>query len=140
MGEWYEIARLDHSFERGLSQISADYSQRDDGGVRVINRGYDSTDNEWKDAEGKAYFVEDSTTGYFKATFFWPFYGSYVIFELDTSYEYAFVSGSDNSYLWFLSRKPEVDKKLINEFEAKARQRGFDVSKLIYVDQSKNIR
>lgn len=105
LGTWYEVARLDHSFERGLSNISAQYSLRDDGGVKVINRGYSIEKGEWKEAEGKAYFVEGSDQGYLKVSFFGPFYGSYVVFELDKQgYQYAFVSGPDTDYLWLLSR------------------------------------
>jgi apolipoprotein D and lipocalin family protein len=105
LGKWYEIARLDHSFERGLTKISAEYSLRDDGGVKVINRGYSASDNEWKQAEGKAYFVEGSDQGYLKVSFFGPFYGSYIVFELDhENYQYSLVSGPDKSYFWLLAR------------------------------------
>ncbi|MFC1684758.1 lipocalin family protein, partial [Pseudomonadota bacterium] len=107
LGKWHEIARLDHSFERGLEKITAEYSMRDDGGVSVINRGYSVEKDEWKVAEGKAYFVDDEDIGYLKVSFFGPFYGSYVVFEIDQEgYEYAFVSGPDRSYLWLLSRNP----------------------------------
>ena len=83
LGKWYEIARLDHSFERGLTQVTAEYSLRDDGGVRVVNRGFSADKGEWNEAEGKAYFVESPDLGYLKVSFFGPFYGSYVVFELD---------------------------------------------------------
>ena len=83
LGDWYEIARLDHSFERGLSHVTASYSLRDDGGVRVINRGWSAESESWQQAEGKAFFVEDSVTGFLKVSFFGPFYGSYIVFELD---------------------------------------------------------
>ena len=94
LGKWYEIARLDHSFEKGLSHVTAEYSYREDGGARVLNRGFSKKNNEWKEAIGKAYFIKDSKEGYLKVSFFGPFYGSYVIFELDKeNYEYAFISG-----------------------------------------------
>ena len=113
LGKWYEIARLDHSFERGLDKVTAQYSLRDDGGVRVINRGYSAKNAEWKEAEGKAFFVGSTDRGHLKVSFFGPFYGSYVVFELDReNYQYAFVSGPDLSYLWLLSRTPEVDDAL----------------------------
>ena len=83
LGKWYEIARLDHSFERGLSRVSAEYSLREDGGVRVVNRGYSDKSGKWKESEGKAYFVDGDDTGYLKVSFFGPFYGSYVVFELE---------------------------------------------------------
>lgn len=134
LGTWYEIARLDHSFERGLNNITATYSMRDDGGVRVLNRGWSEKDQAWEEAEGKAYFVEDEGTGYLKVSFFGPFYGSYVIFELDkTDYNYAFISGPDTSYLWLLSRTPEVDPLVRARFETLASQYGFDTESLIDV-------
>lgn len=138
LGKWYEIARLDHSFERGLDNITAEYSLRDDGGVKVINSGFSKEDNEWQQAEGKAYFVDDTDSGYLKVSFFGPFYGSYIIFGLDRkNYQYAFVSGPDTSYLWLLSRTPELDKEIVDKFVKDAQQLGFDTSKLIYVEHDK---
>ncbi len=136
LGKWYEIARLDHRFERGLEQVSAEYSMREDGGVKVLNRGFDTEKSEWKQAIGKAYFVEDNTTGYLKVSFFGPFYGSYVIFELDhQNYQYAFISGPKTSYLWFLSRTPKVSDELLDKFYTLAQSKGFDTGELILVTQ-----
>ncbi|EGQ8503953.1 lipocalin [Vibrio parahaemolyticus] len=136
LGQWYEIARLDHSFERGLSQVTAEYSLRKDGGVSVLNRGYSAETQEWKEAEGKAYFVNHPDEGYLKVSFFGPFYGSYVVFELEKeNYEYAFVSGPNNDYLWLLSRSPSVSADIIERFEQLADENGFDVESLIYVEQ-----
>lgn len=133
LGKWYEIARLDHSFEKGLVQVTAEYSMRDDGGVKVINRGYSKEDKEWSEAEGKAYFVEDKDLGYLKVSFFGPFYGSYVVFELDRAeYQYSFVCGDDTDYLWLLARTPEVDDTVMEKFITMAKARGFDTDKLIY--------
>ena len=135
MGKWYEIARLDHSFERGLSQVTANYSLRDDGGVKVINRGYSEKDKAWKEAEGKAYFVAKPDQGYLKVSFFGPFYGSYIIFELDhEGYKYSLVSGPNKSYLWILARTPKIDDALKDTLVAKAAALNFDTSKLIFVD------
>ena len=139
LGKWYEIARLNHSFERGLEQITANYSLREDGGVSVINRGYSKKKNEWKIVEGKAYFVNDENEGYLRVSFFGPFYGSYVIFELDKeNYEYAFISGPDLSYLWLLSRKPDLEKQVIDKFKEKSKKLGFDVNNLIFVNHDEN--
>lgn len=135
LGKWYEIARLDHRFERGLSRVTADYSLRDDGGVRVLNRGYLAKENIWKEAEGKAYFVKGTDQGYLKVSFFGPFYGSYVVFELDHEhYQYALVCGPDKSYLWILARVPEMKKDIKDQLIAKATALGFDTSRLIFVD------
>jgi len=135
LGKWYEIARLDHSFERGLTQVTAEYSMMDGGGVRVLNRGYSEKEKTWKQAEGKAYFVEGTDKGYLKVSFFGPFYGSYIVLELDHEhYSYSMVCGPDNSYLWILARDPEIENELKDTLMTKAATLGFDVSKLIFVD------
>ncbi len=137
LGRWYEIARLDHSFERGLENVSAEYSLRSDGGVTVINRGYTPAQKTWKEAAGKAYFVGNSTQGHLKVSFFGPFYSSYVIFELDEEdYGYAFVSGANTSYLWLLARTPTVDEAVKLDFKKKAAALGFDTDQLIWVDHT----
>jgi len=141
LGRWYEIARLDHSFERGLSQVTADYSLRKDGVVRVINRGYDKEQDRWKEAQGKARFVRQPDQGFLKVSFFGPFYGSYVIFDLDhDNYNYALISGPDTSFLWILSRQPMLSEEIRHRLVTKAQQRGFDTDGLIFVkhDQPTN--
>ncbi|MCX7195171.1 MAG: lipocalin family protein [Proteobacteria bacterium] len=135
LGKWYEIARLDHSFERGLSRVTADYSLRADGGLKVINRGYSVKENKWNEAEGKAYFVRGSDQGFLKVSFFGPFYGSYIVFELDhENYQYSLVSGPDKSYFWILARTPQINENIKNVLIAKAAALGFDTSKLIHVN------
>lgn len=138
LGTWYEIARLDHSFERGLDDISAHYSLRDDGGVRVLNKGFSRENAEWKNAEGKAYFVGDDDTAHLKVSFFGPFYGSYVVFYLDESYQFAFISSYNKDYLWLLSRTPEVDQKTKDLFLQEAKNKGFNTDQLIWVNHTQN--
>jgi len=134
LGTWYEIARLDHSFERGLEQVTANYSLRDDGGVKVINKGFNPNKNKWKQAEGKAYFVGEPDIGQLKVSFFGPFYGGYNIIELDkTNYQYSLVCGPNLSYLWILARDPQLDKAIVDKLVAKAKSLGFATDKLIYV-------
>lgn len=136
LGKWYEIARLDHSFERGLSRVTAEYSLRNDGGIKVLNRGYSSKDRSWKQAEGKAYFVNNPNQGFLKVSFFGPFYGSYIIIELDQDhYQYALVCGTNKSYLWILSRDPKMDEKIKKALIAKADVLDFETTNLIMVDQ-----
>jgi apolipoprotein D and lipocalin family protein len=138
LGQWYEIARLDHSFERGLTRVTANYSLRDDGAVRVLNRGYSEKEKTWKEVEGKAYFVQGKDQGHLKVSFFGPFYGSYIVFELDhENYQYSIVCGPDKSYLWILARSPEIEKNLKDTLIAKAAALGFDTSKLIFVEQDR---
>ncbi len=137
LGTWYEIARLEHRFEKGMEQISATYSMREDGGVKVLNKGYKTAEKEWKEAEGKAYFVESSDKGFLKVSFFGPFYGSYIV--MDTDYKtYTMISGPDLSYFWILSRTPHLDEETQTRLIAKAKDAGFDTSKLIYVKQEQS--
>lgn len=136
LGTWYEIARLDHSFERGLQNVTAEYSARNDGGLKVINRGFNSSSKTWSEAEGKAYFVEDKNTGYLKVSFFGPFYGSYIIFDLGQNYEYSLVTSTDKSYLWLLSRTPAIDETLKQRLVKRMTELGFDTQALIFVEQS----
>ncbi|MBI9019845.1 MAG: lipocalin family protein [Verrucomicrobia bacterium] len=136
LGTWYEIVRLDHSFERGLSHVSAEYSMRPDGGVRVLNKGRDATD--WKTAEGRAYFVGDAGTGHLKVSFFGPFYGAYIIFDLDKeNYQTAYVCGPNRKYLWLLSRTPVLPQDEIDRFIRQSFALGFDTDALIFPDQKR---
>lgn len=136
LGTWHEIARLDHSFERGLSQVTATYKMKPDGGVQVINRGFSDANKAWKEAEGKAYFVDDDNVGHLKVSFFGPFYGAYVIYELDKAdYQYAFITSYNRDYLWLLSRTPQVSDALKQQFTAQAKQMGFAVDEIIWVEQ-----
>ncbi|WP_203300889.1 lipocalin family protein [Marinobacter sediminum] len=137
LGTWYEIARLDHSFEEGLSRVSAEYELKEDGSIVVTNRGYDAGEGQWSEAEGHAVFVDERKSGHLKVSFFGPFYSSYVVFELDSvGYEYAYISGYNRDYLWFLSRTPTVSDAQMAKFRERARAEGFDLSELIVVDQS----
>ena len=136
MGEWYEIARLDHRFERGLNKISATYSLRPDGGVKVINKGWNEAKGKWEEAEGKAYFIDNPEQGRLKVSFFGPFYGGYNIFDLDKkNYAYAMISGPDKSYFWILSRTKQLPKATLKLLIQEAKQSGFATDKLIFVNQ-----
>lgn len=138
-GKWYEIARLDHSFERGLEQITAEYQLMPSGDVKVTNRGYFMEDKMWREAIGKAKFVERTDIGFLKVSFFGPFYGSYVIFNLDEKYQHSFIAGPNTSYLWLLSRTPTPDKAVIDEFIKVSKELGFDTNKLIFPKHFDNL-
>lgn len=136
LGKWYEIARINHRFEKGLSKVTAEYSLRDGGGIKVVNRGYSAKDQQWRESVGKAFFVEDEKQAFLKVSFFGPFYGSYIVFELEQeNYQYALVSGPDKSYFWLLSRTPKMDAALQKSLIDKAVQLGFDRQKIILVEQ-----
>jgi apolipoprotein D and lipocalin family protein len=145
LGTWYEIARLDHSFERDLDYVTANYSLRDDGGIKVTNRGFNSKTKNWQEAVGKAYFIDpinaDKTnTGKLKVSFFGPFYGAYNIMVLDKPYyNYVMVCGPDKSYLWILSRTPQLTYPIKQHLIAQAQEMGFATEQLIHVKQSSEI-
>ncbi|MEL7449614.1 MAG: lipocalin family protein [Pseudomonadota bacterium] len=135
LGTWYEIARLDHRFERGLSNVSATYSLRDDGGIKVVNRGFNATDGEWNEAVGKAYPVDEPSVGRLKVSFFGPFYGGYNIIALEqTPSECAMVAGPNRSYLWILCRTTNPDGAQIDALVGTARSLEFAVDELIFVE------
>ncbi|HOT96910.1 MAG TPA: lipocalin family protein [bacterium] len=136
LGNWYEIARLDHSFERGLSRITANYTLNDNGTVRVVNRGYQDEKKKWKEVVGKAKFVGDRSVGRLKVSFFGPFYGGYNIIELDEGYSRVLVCSNSTKYLWILAREPRLPREVLTQLVEKARALNFPVDKLIYVDQS----
>ncbi|MBZ6065554.1 lipocalin family protein [Aeromonas schubertii] len=133
LGTWFEIARLDHGFERDLHRVTATYSLRGDGGVRVINRGQ-APDGSWREAEGRAYFVGAQDEGRLKVSFFGPFYGSYNV--LATDYDLALVSSYNLQYLWILSRSPTPAREKVQALVEQARTLGFDTGALIWVEQS----
>jgi len=136
LGTWYEIARLDHVFERGLINVTAIYTLNEDGSLRVVNRGFDPKNNRWKEAEGRARFVSDPHLGRLKVSFFGPFYGGYNILELDRqNYSYALVCGNSRSYLWILARHPELSETVTDSLIQKAKTLGFDTDALIFVQQ-----
>ena len=136
-GKWYEIARLDHSFERGLSDVSASYQQQADGSVQVINRGYNSQRGDWKQVTGRALFTGEAQRASLKVSFFGPFYGGYHVVALDPQYRWSMVIGPDRDYLWILARDkqltPEVRAQLLNQ----ARELGIKVERLIWVEQGR---
>lgn len=138
LGTWYEIARLDHKFERGLTNVTATYSLNGDGSVKVVNSGVRgpslSKAGEREQATGKAKFVGPPDTGHLKVAFFGPFYGGYVVFALDkVDYNYSLVAGPNRKYLWVLARDPEMDESKYQELLATARDNGYDTDKLIRV-------
>ena len=133
LGTWYERARLDHSFERGLSEVTATYRANPDGSIAVLNRGFDQEEARWREAEGVARFVDSSTVAHLKVSFFGPFYGSYIVFELGENYEHAFVSGFNREYLWLLSRSPQVSDTLRNEFLETITKLGFALDDLVWL-------
>jgi apolipoprotein D and lipocalin family protein len=137
-GTWYEIARLDHSFERGLSDVTATYRRADDGSVTVINRGYNSEQGTWREAKGRGLFLGDNHRGSLKVSFFGPFYGGYHVVALDPQYRWAMVVGQSRDYLWILARDKQLPPPIREQLLKQAQQLGFATQQLIWVEQIRN--
>jgi len=136
-GTWYEIARLDHSFERNMMDVSARYTVQTDGSVQVINRGFNTVKNEWKEAVGKALFTGDTDRGSLKVSFFGPFYGGYHVVALDPNYRWSMVVGPDRDYLWILARDKQIDPALKAQLLSQAQTFGLPTEKLIWVTHTR---
>lgn len=131
LGRWYEIARMNHSFEKGVSYATADYTLMDDGTVRVVNSGI--KEGKVKTSVGKARLTE--TPGLLRVSFFWPFFADYRVLMVSDDYGYALVGSKTQDYLWILSRTPEVPLQILEQITLEARTRGYDTDRLIWVEQ-----
>ena len=128
---------MDHSFERGLSDVSARYRVQADGSVQVINRGFDAQKNDWKEAIGRALFIGNPNTGSLKVSFFGPFYGGYHVVALDPAYRWSMVVGPDRDYVWILARDKQLTPATREQLLAQAKTLGIAVDKLIWVAQTR---
>ena len=131
LGYWYEIARYDHAFERGIYYSMARYTMRDDGKIDVLNTGI--KDGRAEESKGIAKTTE--VPGLLKVSFFGPFYSDYRVLMVDSAYQHALVGGSSSKFLWILSRTPELDEATKASIVAEADRRGYDINRLIWVKQ-----
>ena len=134
LGEWYEIARFDHSFERGVEQAKANYTQNADGTIKVVNSGIKN--GKPKTAVGKGKTTD--TPGLLRVSFFGPFYADYRVMMIDEDYTYALVGSGGADYLWILSRTSGLSETAKSELLSEAQRRGYDTGKLIWVRQGKD--
>ncbi len=132
-GRWYELARLDHSFERGMSDVSATYTPQPDGTVRVVNRGFDTASGRWREVTGKAKFTGSPSVASLKVSFFGPFYGGYHVAALDPDYRWALVLGPNTGYCWILARDKHMDPNELKRIVARAQALGVDTTSLVWV-------
>lgn len=138
LGTWYEIARFDHSFERGMDNVTAEYLLRDDGKIDVINSGWKK--GKYKVAYGKARQPDPRyNPAHLEVSFFLNFYSDYNILMLDEDYQVALVGSKSPKYLWILSRSPQLSDEVIDSVVEEAENRGYDTSGLIWVNQEKNL-
>ena len=134
MGKWYEIARYEHTFEKGMTHVTAEYSLEPNGKIRVVNKGIKN--GKAKEIVGKAKQPNPvEYPGRLKVSFFFWFYSDYYVLELDNNYQYAIIGSSSDKYLWILSRTPELPKVTLDKLLASIKQRGYDLTKLIFVEQ-----
>lgn len=136
LGKWYEIARLDFKWERHLNNTTATYSLREDGLIKVDNRGYHTIDKEWNQAIGRAKFVDDPQVARLKVSFFGPFWGGYNVIALDDDYQYALVAGSDLDNLWILARETTIPEDIKEEYLRIALEIGYDVDALLWIEHN----
>jgi apolipoprotein D and lipocalin family protein len=137
LGRWYEIARLDFKYEKNLNNVTAVYSLKDDGKIRVENRGYDYIKKEWKESIGKAKFKGSREEGRLKVSFFGPFYSAYNVLAVDANYQYALVAGKNLKYLWILSRQTTIPDNIKTAYLQKAESLGYDTGDLVWVEHNK---
>lgn len=137
MGKWYEIARLDYSWERDLDNVTATYSLREDGKIKVDNRGYNMKKNKWEESIGKAKSVAGSDEGRLEVSFFGPFYAPYNVVAIDDAYKHALVAGENTKYLWILSREKTIPDDIVNQYLEKAKLLGYKTEDLIWVKQDR---
>ncbi len=135
LGKWYEIARFDFTFEKNLNNTTAEYSLNKNGTIKVNNTGFNYKTKKWKQAIGKAKFTGKSDIAMLKVSFFGPFYGGYNVIALDSDYKYALVAGDNLSYMWILSRTKTIPDDIKENYLKIAKDLGYDLSKLIWVDQ-----
>lgn len=134
-GQWFEIARLPNSFEKGLECVTATYTQKNNGKIEVLNKGYSPEKGSYKTAKGTAWVPDGKYPGRLKVTFFWPFSGNYYIMSLDDNYQYALVGDPSRKYLWVLARSKTLDALIFEDLMNHAENNGFDIHQVININQ-----
>lgn len=135
LGTWYEIGRIDQSFEKNLTNVTATYSLNTDSSIKVSNSGFDTVSREWNNIVGKAKFAQNENIGQLSVSFFGPFYGGYNILSIDSNYHYALVVGNSTKYLWLLSRTPQMPESIQLKYQGIAQGIGCDIHQIVWVQQ-----
>lgn len=137
LGKWFEIARLDYKWEKNLNNVTAEYSLKDDGTIKVDNRGYNVKKDKWEESIGKAKSVTKDDVGMLKVSFFGPFYSGYNVIAIDPDYKYALVAGESLKYMWILSREKTIPESVKADYLIKAQEIGYNVLDLVWVEHDK---
>ena len=137
LGLWYEIARLDYKFERNLNNVTATYSLKENGTIKVDNKGYNFKKGKWEQSVGKAKPLADPMEAKLKVSFFGPFYSGYNVIAIDKDYKYALVIGKSTKYMWILSRETTIPEEIKNDYLKQAKAIGFKTDDLVWVEHNK---
>lgn len=132
LGKWYEIARFDFMFEKGLDHTTAEYSLNPDGSIKVVNRGYKTAEKKWNEAVGAARFIDDKSSGRLKVSFFKPIWGAYNILSIDGDYQYVLVAGDNLKYLWILSREKTIPRDIREKYLSLAKKLGYKTQNMVW--------
>ena len=133
MGRWYEIARYEHRFEKGMTHVSATYTLSGNGKIEVLNEGL--KEGKHKQIKGRAKQPNPQDPGKLKVSFFLWFYSDYYVLYIDPEYRYLLVGSSSDKYLWIMSREKSLAKETLDQFIDKLRVRGYDTDKPLFVAQ-----
>lgn len=136
IGKWYEIARIDFKWEKNMDQVTAEYSMKENGHIKVDNKGYNFVKKEWKQSVGEARFVENENLGRLKVSFFKPIWSGYNVIDLAGDYQYALVAGDNLDYLWILSREKTIPEDIKQRFLQKAKKLGYNTDNLVWTKQN----
>ncbi|UOE40364.1 lipocalin family protein [Chryseobacterium suipulveris] len=136
LGKWYEIARFDYRFERNMNNVTATYSLKENGNIKVDNKGFDYVKNKWKESIGEAKFVNEPTEARLKVSFFKPIWAGYNVIDIEENYQYALVAGNNLDYLWILSREKTIPESFKQRFLEKAKKLGYKTENLIWVEHA----
>ncbi len=141
LGRWYQVAGYPFGPSSGQVAITADYSLREDGDIRVFNRGLQGgLDGPEDTIEGIARVVDAETNAKLSVTF--PevlgglFAGEYWIIDLDSEeYSYAVVTDSLRFTLFILSRTPQMDDAVYDGIVERLVAQGFNASRIVRIAQ-----
>jgi apolipoprotein D and lipocalin family protein len=129
LGRWYEIARYEQGFQKDCDGVTADYSLRPDGQIRVLNTCR-KPGGKITDAEGRAKIVDAATNAKLKVSFFGPFFGDYWVLDRAEDYSWAIVGEPSGRYLWLLSREAVPAPGKVDALIARAKALGYDTTLL----------
>ncbi|WP_174492503.1 lipocalin family protein [Acinetobacter sp. Marseille-Q1623] len=139
LGEWHEIARKPLYFQKMCDyNVTANYSLNSNGNVQVDNKCFDKN-GKLNQSIGEAFVQNTPKNSKLKVSFLpsiirWlPIArGDYWILKLDENYQTALVGTPNKKYLWVLSRTPQLDQSILDEYLNYAKTLGYELNDIIY--------